>query len=288
MANCQFSSSHKVNIHGIISINAHHCTNALLLVASSYDQDDKNTYKKTIYVKTTTTKPPIVWFPGDPDCGEGDLGGNSKMDTFQLIAFLLSIFNVASIMVSNVNNNNNNNNINDNGDNVNDNNINESNTNAMVSSMSNVGLMGKRKRRSVAHLGPETSNLIMEEELHKTIWDMFSLVIKSHLMRSITCLEKLFCEASASVMTRGGFSAVVAEMSSLAISKSLPNLNRDQERRIVQAGKYGRAGLNCSEIFDKCEEENWNFSNMAEAFTWSPVASLTSMEKLVSWAYNKK
>ena len=36
------------------------------------------------------------------------------MDTFQLIAFLLSIFNVASIMVSNVNNNNNNNNINDN------------------------------------------------------------------------------------------------------------------------------------------------------------------------------
>ena len=20
-------------------------------------------------------QPPIVWFPGDPDCGEGDLGG---------------------------------------------------------------------------------------------------------------------------------------------------------------------------------------------------------------------
>ena len=263
--------------------------NALIL-ASSYDHDDKNTYKKTIYIKTTTTKPPIVWFPGDPDCGEGDLGGNSKMDTFQLIAFLLSIFNVASIMVSNVNNNNNNNNINDNGDNVNDNNINESNTNAMVSSMSNVGLGGKRKRRSVDHLGPEPSanDVIMEEELHKTIWDMLSLVIKSHLMRSITCLEKLFCESSASVVTRGGFSAVAAEMSSLAISQSLPNLSKVQRRRIVQAGKYGRAGLNCAQIFDKCEEENWNFSKIAEAFTWSPVASLTSMEKLVSWAYNKK
>ena len=190
-------------------------------------------------------------------------------------------------MVSNVNNNNNNNNINDNGDNVNDNNINESNTNAMVSSMSNVGLGGKRKRRNAEHLGPSSNN-IMEEELHKTIWDMFSLVIKSHLMRSITCLEKLFCEASESVITRGGFSAVAAEMSSLAISKSLPNLRKVQRRRVVQAGKYGRAGLNCSQIFDKCEEENWNFANMAEAFTWSPVASLTSMEKLVSWAYNKK
>ena len=256
-------------------------------LASSYDHDDNDTYKKTTYVKTTTTKPPIVWFPGDPDCGEGDLGGNSRMDTFQLIAFLLSIFNVASIMVSNVNNNNNNNNINDNGDNVNDNNINESNTNAMVSSMSNVGLGGKRKRRSFEHLEPSSKD-IMEEELHKTIWDMFSLVIKSHLMRSITCLEKLFCEASESVTARGGFSAVAAEMSSLAISRSLPNLNSDQRRRIVQAGKYGRAGLNCSKIFDKCEDENWNFSNMAEAFTWSPVASLTSMEKLVSWAYNKK
>ena len=65
-------------------------------------------------MKTTTRKPPIVWFPGDPDCGEGDLGGNSKLDTFQLIAFLLSAFNIAAIMASNVNNNNNNNNINSN------------------------------------------------------------------------------------------------------------------------------------------------------------------------------
>ena len=84
-------------------------------LASSFDQKyKKDDLKKTIFVKTTTTKPPIVWFPGDPDCGEGDLGGNSKLDTFQLIAFLLSAFNVAAIMASNVNNNNNNNNINSN------------------------------------------------------------------------------------------------------------------------------------------------------------------------------
>ena len=36
------------------------------------------------------------------------------MNTFQLIAFLLSIFNIAGLMVSNANNNNRNDNINDN------------------------------------------------------------------------------------------------------------------------------------------------------------------------------
>ena len=36
------------------------------------------------------------------------------MNTFQLIAFLLSIFNIAALMVSNANNNNRNDNINDN------------------------------------------------------------------------------------------------------------------------------------------------------------------------------
>ena len=65
------------------------------------------------------------------------------MDTFQLVAFLLSVFNIAALMVSNVNNNNNNNNINDNEANVNDNNINESNTNAMVNSMVMIGLGGR-------------------------------------------------------------------------------------------------------------------------------------------------
>ena len=33
-------------------------------------------------------QPPIVWFPGDSDCGgSGDTGGT--LDAFQLIAFLL-------------------------------------------------------------------------------------------------------------------------------------------------------------------------------------------------------
>ena len=59
--------------------------------ASSYGEKDH--FTKTIFVSTSTTKvillqlwtyflmevkkiqPPIVWFPGDPDCGEGDLGG---------------------------------------------------------------------------------------------------------------------------------------------------------------------------------------------------------------------
>ena len=118
------------------------------------------------------------------------------MDTFQLIAFLLSVFNVASIMVSNVNNNNNNNNINSNDDNVNDNNINESNTNAEVNSMSNVGLGGRRRRRK-----REIKN-ILDEDLHLTVWDMMKLYQESHVARSITCLEKLFCNHSHNAAAR--------------------------------------------------------------------------------------
>ena len=53
--------------------------------------------------KTTTTRPPIVWFPGEPDCTE--TATPSFTDTFQLIAFLLSVFNIASAMVANANNN---------------------------------------------------------------------------------------------------------------------------------------------------------------------------------------
>ena len=40
--------------------------------------------------------------------------GDGFMNTFQLIAFLLSIFNIAALMVSNANHNNMNDNINDN------------------------------------------------------------------------------------------------------------------------------------------------------------------------------
>jgi hypothetical protein len=42
------------------------------------------------------------------------LTGDGFINTFQLIAFLLSIFNIAALMVSNANNNNRNDNINDN------------------------------------------------------------------------------------------------------------------------------------------------------------------------------
>ena len=51
-------------------------------LASAYSskKGKEKQLKKTIFIKTTTTKPPIVWFPGDPDCGEGDLGGRGSLD----------------------------------------------------------------------------------------------------------------------------------------------------------------------------------------------------------------
>ena len=253
-----------------------------MLASTSVQSSPSKEYTKKIFVKTTTTKPPIVWFPGDPDCGEGDVGGNAQIDTFQLIAFLLSVFNVAAIMVSNVNNNNNNNNINDNTGNANDNNINESNTNAEVSSMSMVGLGGRSLERS-----RRAYEVLAEENLDTTVWDMMKMMMKSHVTRSISCLEKLFCKTNQETSARGGFSSVTAEMSSLLIAKNLPKLSENNRKRLILSGKYGRSGLDCDQLYEQCEEENENFANIAEAFTWSSVASFDSLTRLVDWAHNK-
>ena len=73
----------------------------------------------------------------------------------------------------------------------------------------------------------------------------------------------------------------------MLLSQLLPNINPTYRKRLVLAGKYGRNGVNCTAIYDKCEEENMNFINIVDAFKWSPIADLKSVEKLVTWAYNK-
>ena len=117
--------------------------------------------------------------------------------------------------------------------------------------------------------------------------DLLQLVMRSHVTPSVTCLEKLFCDSCQTAGSRGGFSLVLTEMTALLLAKNLPNIKPAYQKRIMQAGKYGRSGLNCTAIFDQCEAENWNFINIAGAFTWSPVAELKAIEKLVSWAYSK-
>jgi len=246
--------------------------------ASSYGEKDH--FTKTIFVSTSTTKPPIVWFPGDPDCGEGDLGGNVQMDTFQLVAFLMSVFNIASLMVSNVNNNNNNNNINDNEANVNDNNINESNTNAMVNSMVMVGLGGRS-------FGTRTE---AEEGLENTIWNLLQVVMTAYLAPSTGCLESLLCEAGAGGASQGGISLLVTEAASLLLAKLLPGLgapHSQTRRRVLAGGQAGRAGLPCNSLYTECEPAEQNFMAMANMFTSSSAAPLRSLEKLISWAVNK-
>ena len=110
------------------------------------------------------------------------------MDTFQLIAFVLSAFNVASIMAANANNNNNNNNINDNAQDINDNNINESNTNAEVMSMVMVGLGGRGlSKRSTGTMNANdhlTKGKNLKEIAHEKD---FSILQKSFMRQSVTC-----------------------------------------------------------------------------------------------------
>ena len=61
--------------------------------------------------------------------------------------------------------------------------------------------------------------------------------------------------------------------------------NKQDKCKSKFSKKYSRAGLNCSEVLDPCEEENWNYINMVDNFSWSPVADMVSLEKLLSWAY---
>ena len=129
--------------------------------------------------------------------------------------------------------------------------------------------------------------LLVSEKLHETVSDLLQLVMRSHVTPSVTCLEKLFCDSCQTAGSRGGFSLVLTELPALLLARNLPNIKPAYQRRIIQAGQYGRRGLNCTAIFDQCEAENWNFINIADAFTWSPVAELKAIEKLVTWAYSK-
>ena len=78
--------------------------------------------------------------------------GNAFSDTFQMIAFLLSIFNMVALVSStktdaNNNNNDNNNNRNDNSANANQNNVNEGNANADVNAMNMIVPLGRSVAR---------------------------------------------------------------------------------------------------------------------------------------------
>ena len=74
--------------------------------------------------------------------------GGAFSDTFQMIAFLMSIFNMVALVSStktdaNNNNNDNNNNRNDNSANANQNNVNEGNANADVNAMNMIVPVGR-------------------------------------------------------------------------------------------------------------------------------------------------
>ncbi len=74
--------------------------------------------------------------------------GSAFSDSFQMIAFLLSVFNIVGMVSvsandANANQNNNNNNRNDNSANGNEVNINEGNTNAEVNAMNTIMNLGR-------------------------------------------------------------------------------------------------------------------------------------------------
>jgi hypothetical protein len=97
----------------------------------------------------------------------------------------------------------------------------------------------------------------------------------------------MFCQSGERASRHGGFSSVLAEITSLVLARRLPFLSWPQRQRLERAGRYGRIGLDCSAIYDSCEEQNWNFVQNAESFTSSTVGSYNHVEKLLTWAMNK-
>ncbi len=139
-----------------------------------YDYDfhkpPPTTASTTTTTTTTTTRSPIIFFPGTPDstCKLAGQGSSHSLNTFSLVALLLSIFNIVTLLVqnANVNNNNNNNNRNDNADNINSLNSAESNSNPEVMTTVQVmmtagGVGKKRRRRSDPTVVPVTLDLTL-------------------------------------------------------------------------------------------------------------------------------
>ncbi len=235
--------------------------------------------KRLLPKTTTTTKPPIVWFPGEPDCNESDSPG--FVDSFQMIAFLLSVFNIASAMVSNANNNNNNNNLNDNKFNGNENDINEGNANAGVEAMNMIGMGRKLSLEKRASLSNESSG-----GLATVVMSFMHQFMKIAAANSKDCQRLLMCQVNKELASRSIRDWQLSEICSLGIARRFSKSDTDF-KQLLLAANYGRIGLDCMQIYDDCGAHELRFIEYARILSWSPVGELRHVENLVSWMWSK-
>ncbi len=220
-----------------------------------------------------------------------------------MIAFLLSVFNISQSLNANANNNNNNNNVNDNKGNVNENDNNESNANSEVMAM-NMIMPGRNipfpvEARMVEGYGGTKAvhfsrskrdsevNLEKKADLSQVIMDFVQLWFKMLASNSKDCQRKYFCEVNEAVSRSSSLNWVLAEVASLGVAKHATRNPKDRDHLIL-SGKYGRAGLNCSLIYDECNPNEQRFVTYAtDIFPWSPSGERRYLENLVGWALGR-
>ena len=234
-------------------------------------------------------------------------------NTFQLIAFLLSVFNIAQSLNANANNNNNNNNLNDNKANANENDINESNANSEVMAMNMImpgrnipfpvearmvesskgtkNFYFKKKKRSLLPVRKATTegfeSLEHKADTSQIILDFLQLWLKLLSSNSKDCQRKFFCEVNEAASRTSLVGWTLAEVISLGIARLASKSQADKDH-LVLSGQYGRAGLNCTQIYQECNVNEQRFVAFAtQLLPWSPVGELRYIENLVAWALMK-
>ena len=240
--------------------------------------------------RTLTTRPPIVWFPGEPECNE--TATPSFSNTFQLIAFLLSVFNIASAMVANANNNNNNNNINDNKLNGNENDVNEGNANSQVMAM-NMIMPGRDLPFPVQaqFVGDqvhfvEKRSLNQDGKIANAIMSFAQLWMQLQVAATKDCQRLHFCKTNEEVSRQGRYQWEISEICSLKITSKLVK-NQHDAKELLLAGQYGRLGLNCTAIYDDCGLNEKRFIEHSRLMPWSPMGELKKIRNLVTWILSK-
>ena len=240
--------------------------------------------------KRTSTRPPIVWFPGEPECTE--TATPSFSNTFQLIAFLLSVFNIASAMVANANNNNNNNNINDNKLNGNENDVNEGNANSQVMAM-NMIMPGRDLPFPVeAHFVEDQVHFVEKRSLNQdgkianAVMNFAHLWMKLQVAATKDCQRLHFCRTNEEASKEGRMQWEISEICSLKIAQKIAK-NPNDVKELLLSGQYGRLGLNCTKIYSDCSLNEKRFIEYSRLLSWSPMGELKKLKNLVTWILSK-
>jgi hypothetical protein len=207
----------------------------------------------------------------------------------------LSVFNISQALVANANNNNNNNNINDNKLNANENDINEGNANSEVMAMNMI--MRKRslysyypvevKTKSLHNLQKRPISDVAGAKNATIIMTFLKLWMSMLAANSKDCQRLHFCQVNDQVSSQSRHHWELAEICSLGVAKYAAKNHFNDLNQLLLAGKYGRQGLNCTQIYDECSLNELRFIEFAQLLPWSPVGELKFVRNLVSWMLNK-